>query len=67
VDGRRQTAGTGSITLFGARSGTVAVRLTPVAVRAVRRAGSLAGLVRIGSLDDAGQERVRWEPVTLTG
>jgi hypothetical protein len=65
VDGRRQTAGTGSITLFGARSGTVAVKLTPVVVRAVRRAGSVAALVRIGSLDDAGQERVRWEPVTL--
>ena len=64
--GRLQTAGTAA-GLFGARSATVGVRLTRAAARAVRAEGSVDALVRVRAIDDAGQERVRWEPVTLTG
>ena len=64
--GKLQTAGLGS-GLFGARSATLAVPLTRAAIRAIRAEGSVDALVRIRSVDDAGQERVRWEPVTLTG
>jgi photosystem II stability/assembly factor-like uncharacterized protein len=62
--GKLQTAGVGGA-LLGPRSGTVPVQLTRAAARAVRAEGSVDALVRIRSIDDAGQERVRWEPVTL--